>query len=1033
MAHYILPLFLSGILSLVVAYIYWRQRAILGVDGFLLLTLSGAIWTFFYIPEIIAADLNIKILWANIKSMGMVLSPVAVMFFTLQYTRHRSWLKSFVRTFLWGIVVVFGIIIWTDSLHHTYRIDPTTIVVGGLPFVTFRFGFWYLAQIVYSYLLVLIGVVLILHTMSRVSRGFRKQVIFLVMALLIPWLAFARFFFLDDMNNTIDLTPITLGVSNLIIAWEIFHNRFLSIAPIARNILVEVMTDGIIVIDNHYLVVDINPMAQTITGFDANQAIGRPITRLPGLDGLQFERYTTTCEVSFDHAGRLYHYKLHLSPLQDTKLDLNGWMVIFHDITEIKGETKREREIHQVTEVLLSTGSELNKSLDFNQVIDLILREVKLIVPYDSANFLLVKDDYAYPCRELKYDQHSEEIIQGIGKVNLEIKSTYNLNYMVQTHKSLTISDTYADPNWLRLKGIQPIRSWVGAPIITGDKVIAFLSLDKDEPNFYTDEDAEHLAVFANQAAMALENARLYTEAQQRIVELSILNEIGRTISSYLDINELLKKLHQQIQRVLNADNFLITVYDETTQEWNPIFLIGSNDLNITQRRKASEGLIGYIIRKRAPIIFHNRGEIHAFEELTGVKNLGREAESWMGIPLIAFDKIIGVMAIQHLEQPNLYGEKELGILTTIGATLAIALENARLYNEMHQNAVDLAQSNYAAQEARALSDALRMAGEALGSTLDFDHVLDLILEQIGHLIPNDAANLYLIDGNEAKPIRLGGYEHYGVNLEKQISSTFFKIDETPNIRQIVETKRPLVISDIERYPGWIKGKTFDRIRSWVGAPFIVRDQVVAFLSLIKIEPDYFSPAHAEILEIFAGQAALAMENARLFADVQHFAITDALSGLYNRTYYGEQMRRLDQGRIFPVSIIVGDIDDLKQTNDTLGHAAGDDLIRQTSQLLRSTVRIEDTVARIGGDEFAILLPNTDAEKAKQILNRFREKLSVFNKEHLHTPLNISLGLSTGNQDRSLSDVFREADNRMYAEKKKHKKKNRKLNTTNMI
>jgi diguanylate cyclase (GGDEF)-like protein/PAS domain S-box-containing protein len=158
-------------------------------------------------------------------------------------------------------------------------------------------------------------------------------------------------------------------------------------------------------------------------------------------------------------------------------------------------------------------------------------------------------------------------------------------------------------------------------------------------------------------------------------------------------------------------------------------------------------------------------------------------------------------------------------------------------------------------------------------------------------------------------------------------------------------------------------------------------------------------------------------ERKRTEESLRYLSAHDILTGFFNRLFFEEEMSRLDRSRQFPISAILVDVDGLKQINDELGHSAGDELLRRTASILKETFRAEEMVARIGGDEFAALLPRTDAAAAEMSLNRMRSKLLAHNAVHPGPPLSFSVGAATAEMAGSLVEALKRADARMYEEK----------------
>jgi diguanylate cyclase (GGDEF)-like protein len=232
---------------------------------------------------------------------------------------------------------------------------------------------------------------------------------------------------------------------------------------------------------------------------------------------------------------------------------------------------------------------------------------------------------------------------------------------------------------------------------------------------------------------------------------------------------------------------------------------------------------------------------------------------------------------------------------------------------------------------------------------------------------------------------------------------------------------------DTTREPNYVPGKL--GYRSELDVPIKASDAVLGVLIVEAPRVDAFGQDDFDVLQAVANQLAVALENVRLYSEQQQLAMTDDLTGLFNRRYFLKLAQReflRAHRHQSPCAVLMIDLDGFKRVNDTFGHSGGDDALRRVAKTLASQVRAVDVIARYGGDEFVILLPDCRLPGARQIAIRLQEqsKTLQISNEDQSASLSFSVGIAVAalTPEETLDSLLTRADAEMYQVKQQHKR-----------
>jgi PAS domain S-box-containing protein len=535
-----------------------------------------------------------------------------------------------------------------------------------------------------------------------------------------------------------------------------------------------------------------------------------------------------------------------------------------------------EREQRLMAEALRDTAAAINSTLNLDEVFNLILAQVARVVPNDAAAIMVVEAGVGRFVQAHGYEKYDQA--KWILTIRLPVESTWDLQYMLENGKAVVIPDTYNDPNWVVFPETAWIRSYVGAPIRSTGETIGFLNMTRTTRNSFTQKDADRLQVFADQAAIAINNARLYDaarrhadELQAKTESLATLNRIAESLNRSLDIESVLESALASILAYTSAPGAAIFGLDAAQQIFTLLAEHGLDDkLKQASARLPTEGsLTGLAVQKRDIILIQDINADDRAEPRAKAAFTAQGFNTMMYVPLLLRDRAMGVMSFAFNE-PHILTSHEQETLLAIGSTIALALANAQHLAQIEAEINERQQAEIAQRNQRLLAEALRDTAAAINSTFDLDEVLDHILHFVTRTLPFDLANISLIEDGLVYVVRHLGYKEHG--LGEDMVSVRWPVDSTATYRKMVETGRPDVVADTLSQPDWIRVPETAWIRAYVGAPIRVEGQVIGFLSLDSNTPNAFTQADGDKLRAFADQAAIAIRNARLYDGARRHA-----------------------------------------------------------------------------------------------------------------------------------------------------------------
>ncbi|MFZ0734621.1 MAG: diguanylate cyclase [Candidatus Sulfotelmatobacter sp.] len=497
------------------------------------------------------------------------------------------------------------------------------------------------------------------------------------------------------------------------------------------------------------------------------------------------------------------------------------------------------------------------------------------------------------------------------------------------------------------------------------------------------------------QLGLTLENYVVTHDAHRRTKEYELLTEIGKAISSRLDQDEILRTIQIELGQIFDTSHFYIAFQEP--EEIRFELEVRDNRELPKRTREIRNAFTEYVIRTGEPLLI--RSDLEEARKRLGIAHVPkRPAKCLIAAPIFMENKSTGIMVAMNPDREFVFEQRDLDVLVTAAGQVSVAMENARLFADEQRRSRQLAFLNNVSRTAISSDDPVHMLNQIaseIQKNFSFDHI-GIGLLDYGTKEIEIKAEAGITTHATGKRIALG-------------SGILGRVARTG--------ERALVQNAL---PGNLTGILPDS-KAVLCIPITYGESLLGVLNIESRNENAFTPQDVLILNTLADLLATALHNAFVFQKLQQQSITDGLTGIKTRRFFWEALsaewkRASRSGR--PFSVVLIDLDKFKEVNDSMGHFEGDLVLARVGRLLEQKSRQSNVVARYGGDEFIVLMPETGPEQGQVLAERLRQWLAAdpMLAEHKITG---SFGVASFPMHGfSIEDIIRVADAGMYVSKR---------------
>jgi GAF domain-containing protein/ActR/RegA family two-component response regulator len=400
-------------------------------------------------------------------------------------------------------------------------------------------------------------------------------------------------------------------------------------------------------------------------------------------------------------------------------------------------------------------------------------------------------------------------------------------------------------------EGKDPL-SWLGVPLVMGENSIGMISVQSiTTPRLYNEGHLNLLTAIASQAVISLQNANLFAQTEVRAEELHILNEMSLLLSSQLEIDEIIQTIYKFTSQLMDTSYFFVCLYNSDEESLSFPLVVENNQISQIESMKKSRGLTQHIIDTKEPLLIYDNVE-QTISNL-GLEHIvvGKPAQSWLGVPLLMGDQVLGAIATQNADKPRIFNEHHQDLLLSVARQTAIAIQNARLFKQTQE----------ALSETEALLNIASVSSRTLELQSSLNDVLDLVLNA-----SNFDSGLFTIYNPKN-----GKLELIAQHLPEQLHASMTENGFEGSLCELVFLrKEPIVVSSFKD-EALFDGSAFIDLgfEAYQGVPLESRGEILGTLCTFKRTPISKDDASLSLMQAVAQQVGVAIENANLFEQTQ--------------------------------------------------------------------------------------------------------------------------------------------------------------------